>query len=140
MARLIETIRLVATQAMVVLGVGDAPAAVVATMPRFIETIRLVSAQAMVMLRVGHASATVIAATARLIDGFGLLSAKSLIAGTSDSPLTATAVVVLVISHPHSFISFYLVFPRPFIAIRFASPPACYLWLFFVLRFRHAGR
>jgi hypothetical protein len=139
MARFIETIRLVAAQAMVMLRVGDAPAAVVAAMARFIETIRLVAAQTMVMLRVGHPSAAVIATAAGLVDGLGLLSAESLIAGTSDAPLAATAIIVLVISHSHSFISFYLVFPRPFVAIRLASPPACCLCLFFVLRFRHAG-
>ena len=60
---------------MIVLGIGDAPAPIVAAMAGFIKAVGFVAAQTMIVLAIGDAPASIVATMAGLIKAVGFVAA-----------------------------------------------------------------
>ncbi len=66
-------------QAMIVLGIGHASTAIVATVAQLIKTLRFVATKAMVMLGVGHTAAPIVAAMPQFVKSFQLVTSQAMI-------------------------------------------------------------
>ena len=79
MARFIQTVAFLAAQAMIVLRVGDPPAAVIAAVARIIQTVALLPAQTLIVIRVGDPPATVVTTMARFITTIRIVAAQAMV-------------------------------------------------------------